>query len=267
MRAVILAAGRGSRMRELTDDRPKCLVELHGKPLLDWQLEALREAGVTEIGIVTGYRRELLSGRGLTEFHNPRWASTNMVASLACAVAWLADEACIVSYGDIFYKPLAVRLLTACAAPLALTYDVNWLALWTSRFGDPLLDAETFRLGRDNALADIGGRPSSVAEVEGQYMGLLRIAPAGWIEISRVLSDMPQPERDVIHMTRVLQKVVEAGRTPVRAIPYAESWGEIDSPEDVQIRRHLNRDPANLRDDPCSETMVAAAEPRLAAEG
>ncbi len=76
MKAIILAAGRGSRMKSLTEERPKCLVELAGKALLDWQLEALREAGVSEIAIVTGYKRELLANRGLVEFYNPRWAET-----------------------------------------------------------------------------------------------------------------------------------------------------------------------------------------------
>lgn len=79
MKAIILAAGRGSRMKGLTDQKPKCLVELRGKTLLEWQLKALREAGVSEIAVVTGYRRELLAAYGLTEFHNPRWAETNML--------------------------------------------------------------------------------------------------------------------------------------------------------------------------------------------
>ena len=65
MKAIILAAGRGSRMKNLTDDRPKCLVELRGKALLDWQLAALREAGIEQAAIVTGYRRELFADRGL----------------------------------------------------------------------------------------------------------------------------------------------------------------------------------------------------------
>ena len=68
MKAIILAAGRGSRMKSLTDEQPKCLIELRGKTLLEWQLGALREAGIAEIGIVTGYKRELLSNRGLVEF-------------------------------------------------------------------------------------------------------------------------------------------------------------------------------------------------------
>lgn len=107
MKAIILAAGRGSRMKSLTDERPKCMVELRGKTLLEWQLAALRDAGIREIAIVTGYKRELLAEQGLVEFHNPRWAQTNMVSSLACAEAWLQDEPSIVSYSDIFYSPAA----------------------------------------------------------------------------------------------------------------------------------------------------------------
>ena len=69
MKAIILAAGRGSRMKLLTDETPKCLIKLRGKSLLDWQLSALRAAGITDIAIVTGYRRDLLAKYNLVEFY------------------------------------------------------------------------------------------------------------------------------------------------------------------------------------------------------
>lgn len=234
MKAIILAAGRGSRMKDLTDDRPKCLVELRGKALLDRQLEALRSAGIEEIAIVTGYRRELLINRELVEFHNERWADTNMVASLACAQDWLISEPCIVSYSDIFYSPVAVQSLLATRASLAITYDPNWLELWSQRFSDPLMDAETFRLRQGHTLAEIGKKPSSVEEVQGQYMGLLLFTPKGWAEVLRVLSGLPKEQFDKIHMTGTLQKVIEAGQIAIAAVPYTGKWGEVDSAEDLQ---------------------------------
>lgn len=85
MKGLILAAGRGLRMGSLTVDIPKCLVRLAGRPLLDWQSAALVGAGIDELGIVTGYRAETLRNRGLPHFHNPHWATTNMVASLVRA--------------------------------------------------------------------------------------------------------------------------------------------------------------------------------------
>ena len=233
MKAIILAAGRGTRMKGLTEERPKCLVELRGKTLLDWQLLALRDAGITEIAIVTGYKRVLLVSLGLVEFHNPRWGETNMVSSLACAGEWLENEACIVSYSDIFYDATAVSALMDCEARLAVTYDANWRALWEKRFGDPLLDAETFRLRADHTLAEIGNRPHTVDEVEGQYMGLLRFTPPGWAEIQRIRATLTPEQCDKMHMTGTLQKVIEAGQIPIAALAYRGAWGEVDSAEDL----------------------------------
>ena len=233
MKAVILAAGRGSRMKDLTEERPKCLVELRGKALLNWQLEALRAAGITDIAIVTGYKRELLANRGLVEFHNARWTETNMVSSLACAQEWLQTEPCIVSYSDIFYSPAAVQSLMACTASLAVTYDPNWLELWTQRFGDPLLDAETFRLTPEHTLAEIGNKPQSIDQVQGQYMGLLRFTPEGWSEVLRIRSSLSIAECDSMHMTGTLQRVIGAGKLKVAAVPYGGAWGEVDSASDL----------------------------------
>ena len=235
MRAIILAAGRGSRLKNLTNDRPKCLVELRGKALLDWQLDALRAAGITEIAIVTGYKRELLANRGLVEFHNPRWAETNMVSSLACAQAWLKEEPCVVSYSDIFYEPSAVESLIATDALIAVTYDPKWLELWSKRFGDPLVDAETFRLKPENTLAEIGNKPNSVDEVQGQYMGLLRFTPKGWDEVKHIRSRLSLVQCDKMHMTGTLQLLIEARRVPIKAIPYNGVWGEIDLVDDLDV--------------------------------
>lgn len=235
MKAIILAAGRGSRMKSLTDERPKCLVELRGKPLLEWQLESLRAAGISDIAVVTGYKRELLADRGLSEFHNPRWAETNMVSSLACAEFWLEGEPCIVSYSDIFYSPVAVQSLINSEATLAVTYDPDWLPLWTERFGDPLLDAETFRLTATSTLAEIGNNPQSVDDVQGQYMGLLRFTPEGWAEVVRLRAGLTPQQRDSMHMTNTLQRVIDAGRVPIKAIAYNGEWGEVDSSEDLSV--------------------------------
>lgn len=233
MKAILLAAGRGSRMRQLTDARPKCLVELQGRPLLEWQLESLRLAGVSEIAIVTGYRRELLARYGLVEFHNPRWAQTNMFSSLACAEDWLLSGPCVVGYTDIFYQPQVIRELMASQAPLAISYDPHWRKLWEKRFADPLTDAETFRIDAAGNLSEIGQRPGAIEEIQGQYMGLLRFAPEGWSELLRIRAALSEAQRDGMHMTGALQRVVEAGRLKVATIAYRGNWGEIDSEQDL----------------------------------
>ncbi len=235
MKAIILAAGRGSRMENMTDDRPKCLVQLKGKTLLDRQLDALRGAGVSDIAIVTGYKRELLQNFNLTEFHNSRWSETNMVASLMTAHEWLANELCIVSYSDIFYDKEAVESLAQCLFPLAITYDSNWLNLWQKRFSDPLVDAETFRLNTSNTtLAEIGNKPKTLDEIEGQYMGLLKFTPAGWQEMYETYLNLNSVEQDEAHMTGMLQKIVQRGEIFIGCVPYNQKWGEVDSISDLE---------------------------------
>lgn len=235
MKAIILAAGRGSRMKDLTENKPKCLIEIDGKTLLSLQLNALHAAGINDIAIVTGYKRELLINYNLVEFHNSRWAETNMVSSLVCAQEWLMTGPCIVSYSDIFYNHTAVESLINCMSPLAITYDPNWLTLWTKRFGNPLLDAETFKLDFNKNLLEIGNLPSSLNEIEGQYMGLLRFTPQSWVEVLKILSSLSSQDCDKIHMTGILQKVIEEKRMSVAALPYQGIWGEIDSAEDLEV--------------------------------
>lgn len=235
MKAIILAAGRGSRMRHLTDTRPKCLVEFRGRALLDRQINALRTAGIQDIGIVTGYLREMVAGRADREFHNPRWADTNMVTSLSYAKDWLCQGPCIVSYSDIFYEPEAVSLLMGSQADLAITYDPNWLDIWQRRFADPLSDAETFRLNIDGTLAEIGNKPDTVQDVQGQYMGLLRFSPAGWAEVARIREGVAATVRDKMHMTGTLQAVIKAKRVAVNVIMYQGRWGEVDNENDLSI--------------------------------
>lgn len=219
-------------MAELTEEQPKCLTELHGKPLLSRQTEAIRTAGIDQIGIVTGYMRQKLQPFGLHEFHNPDWATTNMVSSLTMADVWLAEEPCIVSYSDIFYEPSAVSALVGSNTDLAITYDPDWLDIWSKRFEDPLEDAETFRLDGDT-VREIGERPSSVEEVQGQYMGLLRFTPAAWKEVERIRKTMPEAERRKQHMTGLLGQIISAGQIPVTAVPYRDGWGEIDTASDL----------------------------------
>lgn len=242
MKAIILAAGRGSRMKNMTDERPKCLVELNGKTLLERQLTALRAAGIKDIGIVTGYKREMLQKYELVEFHNPRWAETQMVSSLACASDWLEKEPCIVSYSDIFYEPSAVKLLMGCHADLAVTYDPDWLELWAGRFGDPLLDAETFKLKKDGTLADIGNKPKTVEEVQGQYMGLLKFTPTGWGKIEYIRSTMGGDDRNAIHMTGIMQILIQQYDFAIMANKYLGVWGEVDSEVDLSYYSTLNND-------------------------
>lgn len=234
MQAIILAAGRGSRLNDATADRPKCLVELRGRPLLLHQMEALTAGDAGPLGAVRGYRGDRLEAFGLTLFDNPRWAETNMVASLRCAASWLQAAPTIVSYSDIFYDPRLVAGLKAATGDIVVAYDPAWLKLWRRRFADPLSDAETFRLNADGSIAEIGAKPRSLGEIEGQYMGLLRLTPRGFALIEALVDSLSPDRRDRLDMTSLLSLLIAQGAT-LTALRNDWPWGEVDSPSDLAL--------------------------------
>jgi choline kinase len=232
MKGIILAAGRGSRMLSLTNDKPKCLNELNGKPLLEWQLEALKKGGVSDFAIVTGYKSEKFLNYDATKFHNKNWEKTNMVKSLECADKWLSRFECIISYSDIFYESTAIELLINSTASMAITYDPNWLELWKKRFNFPLMDAETFTIDESSFLTEIGNKPDINSIIMGQYMGLLKISPFVWKLMKSALKQIPKQEHDILQMTHFLQKLIINDNFKINAIPYHGKWWEFDSEND-----------------------------------
>jgi L-glutamine-phosphate cytidylyltransferase len=242
MRAVILAAGRGSRMRHLGADRPKCMVELEGQPLIARQIAALRRGGVDEIGVVRGYRAETIDFPGVSYFANERWAETNMVMSLATAAQWLRAGPVIVSYGDIFYRGDLVRGLAGAPGQLVIAYDRDWQRLWTRRFTDPLADAETFRINAAGRLLEIGGRTPRIEDIEGQYMGLFKFTPPAWRAVEELLGALDPAIRDRLDVTALLRRLLAANAVPIDTLGASGQWGEIDNPEDVALYRDMVRE-------------------------
>jgi L-glutamine-phosphate cytidylyltransferase len=252
MRALILAAGRGSRMGRLSDDRPKCLVELNGRPLIERQIAALRRGGVDEIGVVRGYRAEMIDFPGLSYFSNERWAETNMVSSLVTAASWLRSGPVIVSYADIFYRGELVRGLAAAPGQLVISYDRAWRRLWTRRFADPLADAETFRIDAAGQLLEIGGKTTRIEDIEGQYMGLLKFAPPAWSAVEALLGRLDTPTQDRLDVTGLLRRLLIGKDLSIGTFGTDGQWGEIDNPEDVALYRNMVREGELLLEDPLS---------------
>ncbi|MDR2605621.1 MAG: phosphocholine cytidylyltransferase family protein [Desulfovibrio sp.] len=246
MKAVILAAGRGSRMQSLTERKPKCLVVLAGRPLLFWQSAALAAAGVDRIAVVLGYRGDMV--RSLVPelpvpcvtLENPRWATTNMLSTLHCAAAWIDGEECVISYSDIVYPAGHVRALMSAEQPVALTYDRQWERLWRLRNnGNPLEDAETFQ-EKNGLLQEIGGKPDNVDQVRGQYMGLLKLTSEGlriWFDRCRALGTAA----DLTDMTGFLRLLLSEG-AQIGAVPVDGAWCEVDSGGDLECYETALRD-------------------------
>jgi choline kinase len=233
---IILAAGRGSRMGSATRDNPKGMTELSGRPLIAWQVEALRAAGCAEIIAIGGYRWERLAPLVEIRYVNEQWFETNMVATLRCADVELSRRRCLVSYSDIVYHPDLPRRLLAATEGIAITYDRLWADLWRMRFDNPLDDAETFRVSAGKVV-EIGAKPLTMAEVEGQYMGLISITPSGWQNIESLCATLPVAQLASLDMTALLSRLLDAGEI-IGAVPVDGRWLEVDNVNDLESYEH-----------------------------
>ena len=122
-RAIIIAAGRGSRLSHHTDDRPKCMVEVDGASILEHQLSAYRTHGVDDFHLVRGYRAEDIVVPGATYHSNADWERNNILLSLFCAAPAL-EGPLLASYSDILFTERTV------AAALGGRHDITLVVCW-----------------------------------------------------------------------------------------------------------------------------------------
>lgn len=246
---IVLAAGQGTRLRPLTDDRPKCMVPLHGRPLIAWQLEAARRAGVDDVVVVRGYCGAALVADPARFVENSRYASTNMVYSLWCAREHFGDRF-VLGYGDIVYEPAVLQAALEDRSSIGVVVDREWLPYWRRRFEDPLSDAESLRVEADGRISSIGQKPTSVDAIQAQYIGLTSWRGDG----VRLLRDLLEaevrafgegggllhPERTLerLYMTDLLQTIADRGHR-LQAIPIDGGWVEVDSLRDLHLAEEL----------------------------
>lgn len=238
MKGIILAAGRGSRLGNHTDQKPKCLVEFHGRPLLEWQMESLRQGGVTDILIVGGYKHECLKTYESLIIPNKRWASSNMVVSLLCASPVLSNSTAIISYSDIFYPESLVMSLSRTSGDIVIAQDPNWYDLWEKRFKNPLEDAETFKTDNLGCVVEIGNRSKNIQNIEGQFMGLFKITPKGWNHIQNYLKSLSQAHIDRLDVTSLLSALIKNGCN-IHSVPCCGEWGEVDHASDIELYERI----------------------------
>ena len=248
MKAIILAAGKGERLRPLTSDRPKCLVPFLEKPLLAYQLEALNQVGIDDITIVGGYQCDQLKPYGYPVIENPDYDTTNMVKSLSKVEPLIADESedFLVCYSDILYEPRLLRCLMEEKKEQVVLADLAWKQQWERRFDDPLEDAEVFKMDDKGHLIQIGQQPTDLSEIEAQYIGLCRFSAQALRKALQFYAQLSDEEhydgktKKQLDMTRFLQLLIDAGQLVSVALTKG-GWVEFDSIQDLRLYEGLSQ--------------------------
>lgn len=253
MKIIILAAGQGTRLRPLTDDRPKCMVEVNGKSIIERQLDTMHACGIQDkdITIVTGYRSDVLADRfqntGIHFIKNEAYESTNMVCSLMCAAERMqAEDDVIISYGDIIYEKAVFQKILDAQDDMSVIVDDGWHAYWSKRCENPLDDAETLLFDADSYLLEIGQNTTDIANIQAQYIGLMRFRGNGLRALLALSAEAERRSRqgellwrtdrnyEKMYMTDLLQGLIDEGYR-LRAVHIQRGWFEIDDGEDLKV--------------------------------
>lgn len=253
MKVIILAAGQGTRLRPLTDDRPKCMVEVSGRSIIERQLDAIYACGVSDedITIICGYCSETLMDRfkdtSINFIVNERYDSTNMVCSLMCARDLMeSEDDIIVSYGDIIYGESVFRKILAAEDNISVIVDDGWYEYWAKRCVNPLDDAETLMFDDNDYLTEIGQKTTKLEKVQSQYIGLMRFKGKGLIAMLSLSCEAKRRSANgealwrtnrnyaKMYMTDLLQGLIDEGNE-LRAVHIQRGWFEIDDCEDLKI--------------------------------
>jgi choline kinase len=223
MRAIILAAGSAKRLRPLTGDRPKCMLEVGGVPILRYQLSALEACGVKAAVAVTGWHAETFEAfaRRLTLVHNEDYATTNSLYSF-----WLCgdhlEEGILLLNSDVLFGPELLDLLLGEPSPDALLVDP-----------EAELDAEAMKVEVADGRVAAMSKDLPLERAFGENLGVIKLSPEGaralWDAGDRAVRDghlrawLPYGI-DMICGERRFEAVSSGGR----------SWIEIDTPQDLE---------------------------------
>ncbi len=231
MKAVILSAGQGKRLLPLTQEQPKCAVSLHGRPILEWQLQALLESGISSVIVVAGFGVAHVEtilvkhnrAASIQTLYNPFYALADNLIS-----CWTARHAMdgdfILLNGDTLFEPIILeRLLHAPSAPITLVTDEK-----------PQYDADDMKVIVNESQLVRVGKTLPLEQVNGESIGMMRFQNEGPALFSNTLERrVREPASLRQWYLSLIDELAQQGFVSTVCIQ-GLTWAEIDNPEDLQ---------------------------------
>jgi choline kinase len=212
-------------------------VEVDGRSLLERHLTVLASQGIDSITVIGGYLAGMLVAPKYQLKINHSYAATNMVWTLFCAESDIEGDI-LIAYGDIVYSPNILHKMMKSKADIAVAVDLEWESYWRARNENPLEDAESLKMTVDNQIIEIGKKPQSIDEIQGQYMGIIRCSPYGASKLkeifyaARKIGFIGSKPVKKAYMTDLIQFIIDSGQR-VEAVPVKGDWIEIDTVSDL----------------------------------
>ncbi|MGH8180013.1 MAG: phosphocholine cytidylyltransferase family protein, partial [Steroidobacteraceae bacterium] len=267
--AVVLAASRGKGLEAVTEDRPKVMLPIAGKPLLRWLVDAFKKESINDVTVVGGYRADAIDTAGVRLVVNERYEQTGELASLACAIDSIESDA-VISYGDLLFRSYVLRDLVETDAEFAVIVDssptgdsnrtVRDFAYCSRRddrglFGTPVLLKRVFSAA-DGANGTAGTHDGdcsvSVAAAHGRWVGMLKVSRTGLTRVREVMGELrARSDFDTLDVPHLLNALIAQGAAV--EVQYVHGhWRGVNDLED--FRRAADFAHAQRRFDDSDET-------------
>jgi len=242
-KAIILAAGMGTRLGKYTENVPKCMLNFNGKTLIQQQVETLRSVGITDITIVRGFQAEKIQIPGVKYYTSHNYQNTNMVETLFCAEQEMTDDL-LICYADILYEKRILQEIINSPAQIGVTVDQDYWDYWQARTDQPEEDMESLII-QDNKIIDLGNTNCTRDQASVRYVGLIKFSKSALEHLKRVYHhhkslyfDKDEPwlrskSFKKAYMTCLLQALINDGQT-LQPITIRRGWLEFDTEEDYE---------------------------------
>jgi choline kinase len=241
MRAIIVAAGRGHRLGPATAKKPKCLIEIAGKTILERELEALRANGIHDVVLVRGYMGSTIKYPDIRYRENTEFKDNNILASLFAAEDCM-DEDFIFSYSDILYGPSVVAKLLESRGDIALVVDVGWKRRYEGDAMQRFAKSEFVKV-REGLVTEIGMNTIRPDEAYGEFIGLAKFKKPAAEEMRRAYKAAGRstpfhhaPDTKKAYLTDMIEELIGRGWA-VSSVDIQGGWLEIDTREDLEIAK------------------------------
>ena len=244
-RAILLAASRGGKLGPLTAERPKCMIDVRGEPLLQRLVRTLNRSGLGEVTVVRGYRKEAIDIPGIEAVDNDRYDETGEAASLACAGNRLYGP-CLISYGDILFRRHVLDGLLAADGDIVTVVDarrrvdasrapdraVDWVRC-SRPFTGGYLDDERV------TLEAIWSDEAGAGTAHGEFIGLTRLSESGAALMRGVLDAMTRDGTlDGADLPDVFARLIAQGAA-IDVLYITGHWLDVDDAFDLASLRNL----------------------------
>tara|TARA_X000000950_G_C13776860_1_gene603422 strand:- start:140 stop:907 length:768 start_codon:yes stop_codon:yes gene_type:complete len=243
MNVVILAAGVGARMKNLTKSSPKCFLKINGVSLIERLIGQLKNLGIVDISIVTGYKAKKFKFKGINYFYNKNYSKTNMFYSLMKAKKKLKKNTLII-YSDIFLTTSILKKMAKTKKNFAVAVDINWKRYWKFRFKKIQNDLETLKINKYNQIIEIGKPTKNLSGIDARYIGILKTSKETNKEIISIWEKEKNKKRpgwgvsgnslNKAYMTDLINHLIktEKNRLKCNAIKFKNGWYEFDIKND-----------------------------------